>query len=150
MPRNPLLSNRSALRRHHRQWLRRQQNTCPLFLCDIGDPPGPVKYHKYNFHHTHRYDCRALPGWNYIAMSPAAHAFMHLLGGVWPWEMKLGAVELQNKRARGLPISWLWRFPNPAQRLLNAWLRLQVLTRCCAAWVVAFGVGVMVLRIFVI
>lgn len=105
------------------------------------------KYHRYHFHHTHSgaYD-HEQPGWNYLLLKPWAHTLVHLLGGVLPWEMSRGAVRLQNKRAKNLSVSWVWRYPNLLQRLFHGWCRLagwvKGVLEVAMAWGVALVVGI--------
>ena len=56
----------------------------------------------------------------------------------WPWGYQMpGSVRLQNRIARRLPLSLLWRYPNPVQRLLHGLCRVPPLLR-----VVAVGAAV--------
>lgn len=88
------------------------------------------KYHGYNFHHTHSgaYG-HERPGWNLLLLTPWAHRLVHTLGGVPMLGMNKRAVTIQNQRAKQLPCSWLWRYPNPLQRGFHCWCRVPMVVR---------------------
>jgi hypothetical protein len=128
--------NRPNLLKRHPQYLARLNNRC-----QFSGFKASKKSH-YRFHHT---DSKAYgrerPGWNYVLLTPWGHWFAHFLGGVIVQGNGTRCVTIQNKRAKLLPWSWLWRFPNPLQRLFNWWCRLSWLLRLpllvgLAAWAV--------------
>ena len=78
-------------------------------------------------HHTHYiygpwYGPPYVMGWDILNLSPRAHWLVHgLAGGTLTMRQ---AVTRQNRVARLMPLTWLWRYPNPAQRLLHAVARV--------------------------
>ena len=76
-------------------------------------------------HHTnyHRYK-EEIPWLDLVPVSTAGHWAIHgLAGGVLFMDK---AVTRQNRIARWLPLTPLWKYPNPAQRAIHAWCRLPV------------------------
>lgn len=65
--------------------------------------------------------------WDLLPLSLTAHWILHGLAGGSVTMRK--AVTRQNRMARALPLPWLWRYPNPAQRCLHWWCRIPVWLR---------------------
>jgi hypothetical protein len=99
-----------------------------------------MTYRKLPKHDARKYDCSLFPWlkarhihhtsykgperlyWDMLPLSVAAHWLIHgVAGGVLTMPK---AVTRQNRIARRLPLRWLWKYPNPAQRLLHAWCRV--------------------------
>ena len=113
--------DRKRLLKKHPRFLRQQNYRCQCTGLLAGKTVNG-KYHRYSFHHTSssaygREHC----GWNYILLCPFAHWFVHnVLGGAWFSDRD---VTVQNKRAKMFPCSWIFRYPNPPQRLFHFWCR---------------------------
>ena len=77
-------------------------------------------------HHTnyHRFN-HEIPWLDLVPVSKTGHWVIHGLAGGVLWMDK--AVTRQNQIARALPLTTLWKYPNPAQRLLHLWCRLHVM-----------------------
>ncbi|NEZ58771.1 hypothetical protein [Adonisia turfae] len=132
------MSKYYSLRHHHPAWLDRLRHTCQFTGAPVGKS-HQGKYRGYNFHHTHSgaYG-HERPGWNLLLLTPKAHRLVHALGGVPMLGMDKRAVTIQNRRAERLPCPWLWRYPNPFQRIFHCWCRLPMMAR-------GFGVVALVL-----
>lgn len=127
--------DREFLLKKHPRWLDRQRHRCQFTGKTVGKSVGGV-YQRYSFHHTHSEAYgRECPGWNYILLCPFAHWLVHnVLGGAWFSDRD---VTVQNRRAKMLPLPWLWRYPNLPQRIFHGWCRLpmilrQIILLCCA------------------
>ena len=140
------------LKHNHPHYLDSLNNRCQFSGANAGKTIRG-KNHRYHFHHTcpNAYD-NEQPGWNYLLLKPWAHTLVHLLGGSLPWEMSRGAVRLQNKRAKRLLVSWLWRYPNLLQRVFHGWCRVsdfgKGVLKVVAIWGVAFVVGLVIISFF--
>lgn len=113
---------RYSLLEKHPEWLDRLEHTCQ-FSGKIVGKKVKGKYKRYAFHHTSTdaYD-HEIPGYNYILLTRRAHWLVHALGGIL--FLRKGAISIQNKRAKNLPLSSLWEYPNPPQRLFHFWCRV--------------------------
>lgn len=128
----------------HPAWLKTLDHRCQ-FSGVIAGKSYKGKRRPYNFHHTASSSYKKeniTPGWDVLLLTPSYHNFVHMLGGVPPWVRH--KVTCQNKMARALLLSWLWRFPNPLQRLFNWCCRLPVpwRVRAIATGLAEFGCGV--------
>jgi len=74
-----------------------------------------------NIHHT-AYGGPEEMWWDLLPLSLTAHWIIHGIAGGSVTMPK--AVTRQNRMARALPLTWLWKYPNPAQRLLHGWCRV--------------------------
>ena len=76
-------------------------------------------------HHTnyHRYK-EEIPWLDLVPVSKTGHWVIHGLAGGVGWMDK--AVTRQNQIARALPLTTLWKYPNPVQRLLHLWCRIPI------------------------
>ncbi|MEO0373091.1 MAG: hypothetical protein AAF329_00410 [Cyanobacteria bacterium P01_A01_bin.17] len=116
--------DRTSLLKQHPRWLDRLGHRCQ-FTGNIVGKKYRGRYRGYDFHHTHSgaYG-RERPGWNYLLLSDWSHWFVHFLGGVIIQGRGTRCVTIQNARAKRLPCSWVWKFPNPLQQGFNFWCRL--------------------------
>ena len=125
--------DRESLLRKHPRWLAKMDYRCQCLGVWAGTKKNGV-YRRYNFHHTHTaaYGDEK-PGWNYLLLCPLAHWFVHnFLGGAWFSDRD---VTVQNSRAEKMPLPWLWRYPNPPQRLFHLWCRSPMTLRyALLAW----------------
>ena len=79
-----------------------------------------------NIHHT-AYGGPERLWWDLLPLSLTAHWVIHgLLGGSLTMPK---ADTRQNRMARALPLSWLWKYPNPLQRCVHWWCRIPVVVR---------------------
>lgn len=76
-------------------------------------------------HHTnyHRYK-EEIPWLDLVPVSKTGHWVIHGLAGGVGWMDK--AVTRQNQIARSLPLTTIWKYPNPVQRLLHLWCRIPI------------------------
>lgn len=114
---------------NHPRWLSRMDYKCQFTGKTVGKRVAGV-YQRYNFHHTSSgaYG-RERPGFNYILLCPSAHWFVHFLGGII---VPGRSVTIQNRRAKNYPLEFLWRMPNPLQRMFHCWCRLPFVIRHAA------------------
>lgn len=128
--------DRNSLLKKHPRWLAKCDYRCQFTGKIVGKKVHGI-YQRYNFHHTTSPFAYGgeIPGWNYILLCPLAHWFVHnVLGGSWFSDRD---VTVQNARAKKMPLTWLWKYPNPLQRLFHNWCRLPMIFRqfillCCA------------------
>jgi hypothetical protein len=110
-----------------------------------------MSYRRFPKYDARRYQCAMLPWlkarhihhttyrgpeWLWVDMLPLSvtgHWVIHVLAGGSGRMAK--AVTRQNRNAKALPLTGLWRYPNPAQRALHAWCRVPWLLRATAFWV---------------
>lgn len=79
-----------------------------------------------HIHHT-TYNGPEVLWLDLLPLSVPAHWFVHGVLGGSLWMAK--AVTRQNRNANHLPLPWLWRYPNPAQRLFHLWARIPLLLK---------------------
>jgi hypothetical protein len=75
------------------------------------------------------------PEWLWLDMLPVsmpAHRLIHVVAGGSGRMVK--AVTIQNRRARSMPLAWLWRYPNPLQRCIHAWGRVPNVLKWAGLW----------------
>jgi hypothetical protein len=75
--------------------------------------------HRHHTHYTHGkwYGPPYRMGWDILRLSPFAHWLIHgIAGGTLTMNR---SVTRQNAMAERLPLPWLWRYPNPVQRVLH-------------------------------
>ena len=113
--------DRQKLQDSHYKWLKHLNFQCQFSGKTVGKEVRG-DYQKYHFHHTSSgaYG-RERPGYNYLLLSWWSHWFVHFLGGIF---IPGKSVTIQNRRAKSLPLSLIWKYPNPAQRLFHAWCRM--------------------------
>ena len=76
---------------------------------------------KHRHHTNYRRFKEEIPWVDTVPVSKVGHWVIHGLAGGVLWMDK--AVTRQNQLARWLPVSTLWRYPNPAQRVIHLWCR---------------------------
>lgn len=115
--------DRYALLDRHGKYLDRLRHRCQLTGKLIGKQVMGV-YQPYNFHHvsSDAYG-HEKPGFNYLLLTPRAHWLVHFLGGVI---VPGKSITIQNRRAKRLPFSNIWKFPNPLQRLFHWYCRVPI------------------------
>lgn len=111
-----------------------------------------MTYRRFPKYDARRYQCALLPWlkarhihhtaygglellWvDMLPLSVTGHWVIHVLaGGAGRMEK---AVTRQNRNAKALPLPWLWRYPNPAQRALHAWCRVPNVLKWAGMWMV--------------
>jgi hypothetical protein len=85
-----------------------------------------------HIHHT-RYGGVELLWLDMLPLSVSAHWLIHVVAGGSGQMEK--AVTIQNRNAKTLPCTWLWKYPNPIQRFLHAWCRVPTTLKWMAAWI---------------
>lgn len=110
-------------------WSAKLGRRCQFSGRKLGDVKG--RYHPWARHHTssavYSGKEKLRPGFNYLLLSKRSHWFVHLLGG--QLLLKEGNVRNQNRWAKKLPCTWIWKYPNPLQRMFHSWCRLPRLVK---------------------
>lgn len=84
-----------------------------------------------HIHHT-TYKGLELLWLDMLPVSVPAHWLLHVVAGGSGRMEK--AVTIQNRNAKALPLTWLWRYPNPVQRIIHMWGRVPAVLKWAALW----------------
>ena len=117
-------------------WFNKLGGRCQFTGRPVGHADG--RYHPWARHHTaskvYSDKEKLRPGWNYILLTKWSHWLVHFLGG--QLVLNSGNIRSQNRQARRLPLTVLWKYPNILQRCFHSWCRLPHRMKLVITWLV--------------